>query len=86
MGWMKLPSEVEAERKRKEEEEKKGPKFYDLWGNDESTKLSKRHHAHIAAPKLKLPGHDESYNPLPEYLPTEEEVSWLQVLIEIQVS
>ena len=32
MGWMKLPSEIEADRKRKEEEEKRGPKFYDLWG------------------------------------------------------
>ncbi|XP_071477793.1 ribosome biogenesis protein bop1-like [Diadema antillarum] len=74
MGWMKLPSELEAERKKKEEEEKKGPKFYDLWGDEENIKLSKRHHAHIAAPKLKLPGHEESYNPLPEYLPTEEEI------------
>ena len=30
---------------------------------------------HIPAPRLKLPGHSESYNPPPEYLPTEEEVS-----------
>lgn len=28
---------------------------------------------YIPAPKLKLPGHEESYNPPPEYLPTEEE-------------
>ncbi|XP_780573.3 ribosome biogenesis protein bop1-B [Strongylocentrotus purpuratus] len=74
MGWMKLPSEIEADRKRKEEEEKKGPKFYDLWGKEDNTKMTRRHHAHIAAPKMKLPGHEESYNPLPEYLPTEEEV------------
>ena len=26
---------------------------------------------YIAAPKLKLPGHEESYNPPKEYLPTE---------------
>nr|XP_054748921.1 ribosome biogenesis protein bop1-like [Lytechinus pictus] len=74
MGWMKLPSELEAERKKKEEEEKRGPKFYDMWGKDDETKITKRHHAHIAAPKMKLPGHEESYNPLPEYLPTEEEI------------
>lgn len=29
---------------------------------------------HIPAPKPKLPGHDASYNPPLEYLPTEEEV------------
>ena len=29
---------------------------------------------HIPAPRLKLPGHAESYNPPPEYLPTQEEV------------
>lgn len=28
---------------------------------------------YIPAPKLKLPGHEESYNPPPEYIPTEEE-------------
>ena len=28
---------------------------------------------YIPAPKLQLPGHGESYNPPPEYLPTEEE-------------
>ena len=27
--------------------------------------------AYIPAPKLKLPGHEESYNPPKEYLPTE---------------
>ena len=29
---------------------------------------------HIPAPRLKLPGHAESYNPPPEYLPTQDEV------------
>ena len=28
---------------------------------------------HIPAPRLKLPGHSESYNPPPEYLPNEKE-------------
>ena len=27
--------------------------------------------SYIPAPKLKLPGHEESYNPPKEYLPTE---------------
>ena len=44
-------------------------------GKEDNTKMTRRHHAHIAAPKMKLPGHEESYNPLPEYLPTEEEVN-----------
>jgi len=29
---------------------------------------------HVPAPKMKLPGHEESYNPPPEYLLSEEEV------------
>jgi len=29
--------------------------------------------SYIPAPKLKLPGHEESYNPPKEYLPTEED-------------
>ena len=37
--------------------------------------LSKRYQHHIPAPKMPLPGHAESYNPPPEYLLTEEEVS-----------
>ena len=31
--------------------------------------------AYIPAPKLKLPGHEESYNPPKEYLPTEVSLS-----------
>ncbi len=31
------------------------------------------HRMHIPAPRLKLPGHAESYNPPPEYLPTDQE-------------
>lgn len=38
--------------------------------------ISKRHQHHIPAPKLPLPGHSESYNPPPEYLFSEEEVSF----------
>lgn len=38
--------------------------------------------AYIPAPKLKLPGHEESYNPPDEYLPTEEERAGLQLVDE----
>ena len=44
-------------------------------GNVPNTQGGKpRHGMHIPAPKVKLPGHAESYNPPPEYLPTEDEV------------
>ena len=36
--------------------------------------------AYIPAPKAKLPGHEESYNPPDEYLPTEEERAALQLV------
>lgn len=34
---------------------------------------------HIPAPKQPLPGHDESYNPPPEYLPTPSEVGEVSI-------
>ncbi|XP_066921058.1 ribosome biogenesis protein bop1-B-like [Clytia hemisphaerica] len=46
------------------------PKYYLIWGKDDRPN---DHPMRWAAPKLKLPGHEESYNPPPEYLPTEEE-------------
>lgn len=48
------------------------PKFFMLW-NDTDKDPGQRHYMQIPAPKMKLPGHEESYNPPPEYLPTEEE-------------
>ena len=49
---------------------------YDLWEKDAAT-LSKRQeirkNRYIPAPKMVLPGHEESYNPPPEYLLTDEE-------------
>ncbi|KAG7253961.1 hypothetical protein CRUP_008106, partial [Coryphaenoides rupestris] len=34
---------------------------------------------HIPAPKIRSPGHEESYNPPPEYLLSEEErLAWEQ--------
>ncbi|XP_038068232.1 ribosome biogenesis protein bop1-like [Patiria miniata] len=66
MGWLKP-------RKEKKDADDR-PKFYDIWSNEALVELTKRHHSHIAAPKEKLPGHEESYRPPPEYLPTEEEI------------
>jgi ribosome biogenesis protein ERB1 len=45
------------------------PQFYAIW-NDEPPSS---HAPPLPAPKLRLPTHSESYNPPPEYLPTEEE-------------
>jgi ribosome biogenesis protein ERB1 len=37
----------------------------------------------VPAPKMKLPEHDESYNPPEEYLPTEEEIKeWEELDLE----
>ncbi|OZJ03944.1 hypothetical protein BZG36_02927 [Bifiguratus adelaidae] len=44
---------------------------YNLWNDDEEP--TEANPAHIPAPKMRLPEHDESYNPPEEYLPTEEE-------------
>lgn len=58
-GWIK-PKVKPDEKKR----------YYQLWSKDDQTN---DHPMRWAAPKVKLPGHEESYNPPPEYLPTEEE-------------
>ncbi|XP_064610704.1 ribosome biogenesis protein bop1-like [Liolophura sinensis] len=69
MGWMKPSSE--------KKEEDNEPKYYQLWKDDEETEITRRYRQHIPAPKLSLPGHEESYNPPPEYLFTkEEEDAW----------
>ncbi|KAG8525172.1 Ribosome biogenesis protein BOP1, partial [Galemys pyrenaicus] len=55
------------------------PRFYDLWAQEDPSAVLGRHKMHVPAPKLALPGHDESYNPPPEYLPSEEErLAWEQ--------
>ena len=51
---------------------------YDIWSSDPPTTKIQQDvkiptTQRIPAPKLKLPEHDESYNPPAEYLPTEEE-------------
>ncbi|XP_038133061.1 ribosome biogenesis protein bop1 [Cyprinodon tularosa] len=62
MGWIKP---------RRVEDDSKG-RFYDLWASESSSILS-NHKMHLPAPKIPLPGHEESYNPPPEYMFTEEE-------------
>uniref|UniRef100_A0A1A8NA56 Ribosome biogenesis protein BOP1 n=1 Tax=Nothobranchius rachovii TaxID=451742 RepID=A0A1A8NA56_9TELE len=62
MGWIKP---------RRVEDDSKG-RFYDLWASEDSSILAK-HRMHLPAPKIRLPGHEESYNPPPEYLFTDEE-------------
>ena len=56
-GWIKRQSEPSVQED-----------IFDLWSSSvsDSTPI----HSHISAPKASLPGHRESYRPLPEYLPT----------------
>lgn len=63
MGW------IQPRRPRDQ-----SPNFYDLWAQEDPNAVLGRHKMHVPAPKLALPGHSESYNPPPEYLPSEEEV------------
>uniref|UniRef100_A0A8C2T7R4 Ribosome biogenesis protein BOP1 n=1 Tax=Coturnix japonica TaxID=93934 RepID=A0A8C2T7R4_COTJA len=68
MGWIKP-------RRPKEET----PTYYDLWAHEDPNSILGRHKMHVPAPKMKLPGHEESYNPPPEYLLSEEEkLAWEQ--------
>ncbi|CAA0841524.1 Transducin/WD40 repeat-like superfamily protein [Striga hermonthica] len=55
-------------------------KLYSLW--DDSSSVERQGLAYIAAPKPKLPGHEESYNPSPEYIPTQEEINSYQLMFE----
>ena len=57
-------------RKKKSVNQEERPRYYDIWGQD---KDREEHVMHIAAPKMKLPEHAESYNPPEEYLLDEEE-------------
>jgi len=62
------------------EEEKKEIEFFDIWKDMEDPSDVRRRPAHIAPPKTVLPGHAESYNPPPEYIPTpEEEREWQEM-------
>jgi ribosome biogenesis protein ERB1 len=57
--------------------EKPKEPLFDIWGNEEIEPSGKKP-PKIEAPKLKLPGHAESYNPGEEFLLNkEEEAKWL---------
>ncbi|PRW59011.1 ribosome biogenesis BOP1-like protein [Chlorella sorokiniana] len=67
----------------KREQEPEKPAAYLLWEDDGRTAdKTATGLTYIPAPKLKLPGHEESYNPPAEYLPTEEEKNAAQLLDE----
>ncbi|XP_078441418.1 transducin/WD40 repeat-like superfamily protein [Wolffia australiana] len=65
------------------EKQKEKPRFYMLWGDDSDAVENKRHGlSYIPPPKLKLPGHEESYNPSVEYIPTQEEINSYELMYE----
>ncbi|RBQ64743.1 hypothetical protein VDGD_04115 [Verticillium dahliae] len=69
-----LPYKPQEEREREEEE--KEETYYDIWANEEPQPFNVMN---IPAPKLPPPGYDLSYNPPPEYLPTQaEKEEWLK--------
>ncbi|XWS30016.1 hypothetical protein CRYUN_Cryun24cG0081900 [Craigia yunnanensis] len=61
---------------------KEEPRFYLLWGDDSSSADRTKHLAYIPPPKPKFPGHEESYNPSLEYIPTQEEINSYQLMYE----
>ncbi|BBN03750.1 ribosome biogenesis protein ERB1 [Marchantia polymorpha subsp. ruderalis] len=70
-GWISL------------EKPKEKPKYYMLWGDDlQTAERTANGLAYIPAPKPKLPGHEESYNPPEEYIPTQEEINAYQLMYE----
>ncbi|KAI5066579.1 hypothetical protein GOP47_0019203 [Adiantum capillus-veneris] len=70
-GWIKL------------DKPKEKPKYYLMWGDDLKTaEKTANGLAYIPAPRPKLPGHEESYNPPVEYIPTQEEVNSYALMYE----
>jgi len=70
MGWMKPRGDAPPKEDDPMEDARRS--FYMLWKTDEQPEDTKRVST-IPAPKMKLPGHAESYNPPPEYLMTDKE-------------
>eukprot|EP00092_Neocalanus_flemingeri_P024182 GFUD01026229.1.p1 GENE.GFUD01026229.1~~GFUD01026229.1.p1 ORF type:complete len:738 (-),score=263.05 GFUD01026229.1:126-2339(-) len=72
MGWMKPRPAADTKT------DESGPKYHMLWQTDDQVDSTMRRvHDPIPAPKMYLPGNEESYNPPPEYLFTDKEVmSW----------
>jgi len=68
MGWMK-PKPASSKQ-----DKDTGPKYYMLWQTDDQVdNVMRRVHDPIPAPKMYLPGNEESYNPPPEYLFNDKE-------------
>jgi ribosome biogenesis protein ERB1 len=72
-GWIKLDEEEDLESA-EAKEAKKAEALYLIW-DGQAADRNRNAPPPITAPKPKLPGHAESYNPPAEYLPTEEELS-----------
>lgn len=71
-------------RPKESQEQEQKTRFYDVWekaeqdGTDDALQKRIARGAHMPAPKMALPTHDESYHPPAEYLPNEEECQqWL---------
>ncbi|KAL4189757.1 hypothetical protein AMTRI_Chr08g208730 [Amborella trichopoda] len=65
------------------EKKKEELRFYMIWDNESApTEKASQRLSHIQAPKQNLPGHDESYNPSMEYIPTQEEINSYQLMYE----
>ncbi|OVA04256.1 WD40 repeat [Macleaya cordata] len=61
---------------------KEESRYYLLWGDDSSSREKGHGLSYIPPPKPKLPGHEESYNPSVEYIPTQEEINSYQLMYE----
>ncbi|BFG38031.1 hypothetical protein CerSpe_243050 [Prunus speciosa] len=68
--------------KKSKEEEEEEESVYPLWGDDSNSMGKNDHLSYIPAPKPKLPGHEESFNPSLEYIPTQEEINSYQLMYE----
>ena len=66
MGWMKPREEKNRSVERH--------KYYLLWNADDKSDEMRRIENPIPAPKPRLPGHAESYNPPPEYAFSEKDI------------
>ena len=73
--------EIDMDYLRGKKKEGKSDKPFLLWTSDEEDELAfRKGPQHIAAPKMRPPGHAESYIPPDEYLPTEEEKEkWAEI-------
>jgi ribosome biogenesis protein ERB1 len=65
-------------RPRAQRFQRKSPTIFDIWAQTDEEERKVRGPAALPAPKMPLPGHDESYRPPEEYLFTDEEkAEWL---------